>query len=134
MLDPITIKLAQGANYAALTTLFPNGKPQTQVMWVDADNEYLYINTEIHREKYKNVKKDSRISILIWKNNDPFKYVEVRGNVVSSFGGKKARDHIDKLSEKYFNKPYPFKIQTERVVMKVEATKEVFFNIKLEDL
>ena len=44
------------------------------------------------------------------------------------------RDHIDKLSEKYFNKPYPFKIQTERVVMKVEATKEVFFNIKLEDL
>ena len=37
MLDPITIKLAQGANYAALTTLFPNGNPQTQVMWVDAD-------------------------------------------------------------------------------------------------
>ena len=52
MLAPITIKLAQGANYAALTTLFPNGNPQTQVMWVDADENYLYMNTEIHRENY----------------------------------------------------------------------------------
>jgi len=126
MLDPITIKLAQGVNYAALTTLFPNGSPQTQLMWVDSDKEFLYINTEIHREKYKNVDNDSRISILIWKNDDPFKYVEVRGNVVDSFGGQDARNHIDKLSEKYFNKPYPFTVQTERVVLKIKATKEVF--------
>jgi len=133
MLDPITIKLAQGVNYAALTTLFPNGSPQTQLMWVDSDKEFLYVNTEIHREKYKNVNKDSRISILIWKNDDPFKYVEVRGNVVDSFGGQDARNHIDKLSEKYFNKPYPFTVQTERVVLKIKATKEVFFNVKKED-
>ena len=110
MLDPITIKLAQSENYAAMTTLFPNGNPQTQVMWVDADDEFLFVNTEVHREKYKNVEKDSRVSILIWKNDDPFKYVEVRGNVVDSFGGKDAREHIDKLSEKYFKKPYPFKV------------------------
>ena len=133
MLDPITIKLAQGVNYAALTTLFPNGSPQTQLMWVDSDKEFLYINTEIHREKYKNVDKDSRISILIWKNDDPFKYVEVRGNVVDSSGGQDARNNIDKLSEKYFNKPYPFTVQTERVVLKIKATKEVFFNVKKED-
>ena len=133
MLDPITIKLAQGANYAALTTLFPNGSPQTQLMWVDSDKEFLYVNTEIHREKYKNVNKDSRISILIWKNDDPFKYVEVRGNVVDSFGGQDARNHIDKLSKKYFNKPYPFTVQTERAVLKIKATKEVFFNVKKED-
>ena len=133
MLDPITIKLAQSENYAAMTTLFPNGNPQTQVMWVDADDEFLFVNTEVHREKYKNVEKDSRVSILIWKNDDPFKYVEVRGNVVDSFGGKDAREHIDKLSEKYFKKPYPFKVQTERIVLKIKASKEVFFNVKIED-
>ena len=133
MLDPITIKLAQGANYAALTTIFPNGKPQTQVMWVDADENYLYMNTEIHREKYKNIENDSRVSILIWKNDDPFKYVEVRGNVEDSYKGKEARDHIDKLSEKYFKRPYPFTVQTERVVLKIKAVKEVFFNVTIED-
>ncbi len=133
MLDPITIKLAQGPNYAALTTLFTSGSPQTQVMWVDADEEFLFINTEIHREKYKNIERDLRVSVLIWKNDDPFKYVEVRGKVAETIKGKEARDHIDKLSEKYFNKPYPFQIQTERVVMKIKATKEVFFNVKIED-
>ena len=133
MLDPITRKLAQGANYAALTTLFSNGNPQTQVMWVDADENYLYMNTEIHREKYKNIDNDSRVSILIWKNDDPFKYVEVRGNVESTYGGKKARDHIDKLSEKYFKRSYPFTVQTERVVLKIKAAKEVFFNVTIED-
>ena len=133
MLDPITIKLAQGANYAALTTLFPNGNPQTQVTWVDADENYLYMNTEIHREKYKNIENDSRVSILIWKNDDPFKYVEVRGNVEDSYKGKEARDHIDKLSEKYFKRPYPFTVQTERVVLKIKAVKEVFFNVTIED-
>ena len=133
MLDRISIKLAQGANYAALTTLFPNGNPQTQVMWVDADENYLYINTEIHIEKYKNIENDSRVSILIWKNDDPFKYVEVRGNVEDSYKGKEARDHIDKLSEKYFKRPYPFTVQTERVVLKIKAVKEIFFNVTIED-
>ena len=102
-------------------------------MWVDADENYLYMNTEIHREKYKNIENDSRVSILIWKNDDPFKYVEVRGNVEDSYKRKDARDHIDKLSEKYFKRPYPFTVQTERVVLKIKAVKEVFFNVTIED-
>ena len=133
MLNPITIKIAQNPNYAALTTLFSNGSPQTQVMWIDSDDEFLYVNTEIHRKKYKNIINDPRVSVMIWKNDDPFKYVEVRGDIVDSYGGKEARDHIDKLSEKYFHKPYPFEVQTERIVLKIQATKEIFFNIALND-
>ena len=36
-LDIKTIKMAQGPNYAALTTLFEDGSPQTHTMWVDTD-------------------------------------------------------------------------------------------------
>ena len=133
MLNPITIKIAQNPNYAALTTLFSNGSPQTQIMWIDSDDEFLYVNTEIHRKKYKNIINDPRVSVMIWKNDDPFKYVEVRGDIVDSYGGKEARDHIDKLSEKYFRKPYPFEVQTERIVLKIQAAKEIFFNITLDD-
>ena len=48
-LDSKTISLAKGPNYAAFTTLFSDGIPQTHVMWVDTDGENLLINTEIHR-------------------------------------------------------------------------------------
>ena len=29
--------------------------------------------------------------------------------------------------------PYPFEVQTERIVLKIQAAKEIFFNITLDD-
>ena len=132
-LDIKTIKMAQGPNYAALTTLFEDGSPQTHTMWVDTDGEHLLINTEIHRVKYKNIKKDPRVSVMIWKHDDAFKFVEVRGKVVDEITGDEAVANIQDLSEKYFGKPYPFSIQTERIVLKILAEREFFFNIREED-
>ena len=132
-LDNKTLLMADGPNYAALTTLFKNGIPQTHVMWVDTDGENILINTEIHRVKYKNVKIDPRVTVMIWKHDNPFKFVEIRGEVIGEITGQEARDNIDKLSEKYWNKPYPFPIQTERIVLIIKSNKEVIFNLKDED-
>jgi hypothetical protein len=52
MLDEVAKKLAQDPNFAAFTTLSPSGQPMTHVMWVDADDDHLLINTEVHRQKY----------------------------------------------------------------------------------
>ena len=98
-LDNKTIQMASGPNYAALTTLFNDGVPQTHVMWVDTDGKNILINTEIHRFKYKNVLKDPRVTVMIWKHDNPFKFVEVRGVVVGEITGQDARDNIDRLSD-----------------------------------
>jgi general stress protein 26 len=37
-LHAMVLELDRGQNLAALTTLLSNGHPQTQVMWVDADD------------------------------------------------------------------------------------------------
>ena len=132
-LDNKTLLMAAEPNYAALTTLFKNGVPQTHVMWVDTDGENILINTEIHRVKYKNVKIDPRVTVMIWKHDNPFKFVEIRGEVIGEITGKEARDNIDKLSNKYWDKPYPFPIQTERIVLVIKPNKEVIFNLKDED-
>ena len=102
-------------------------------MWVDTDGENILINTEIHRVKYKNVIIDPRVTVMIWKHDNPFKFVEIRGEVIGEITGQEARDNIDKLSEKYWNKPYPFPIQTERIVLIIKSNKEVIFNLKDED-
>ena len=132
-LDEKTIKMAKGPNYAALTTLFKDGSPQTHTMWVDTDGEHILINTEIHRVKYKNIKNDPRVSVMIWKHDDPFKFVEIRGKVIGEITGEDAEKNSQSLSNKYFGKPYPFPIQTERIVLKILAEREFFFNIKDED-
>ena len=132
-LDKKTIQMASGPNYATLTTIFKNGVPQTHVMWVDTDGENILINTEIHRFKYKNILKDPRVTVTIWKHDNPFKFVEVRGEVIAEITGQEARDNIDKLSQKYWEKPYPFPIQSERIVLVIKSNKEVMFNLKDED-
>ena len=132
-LDNKRIQMASGPNYATLTTLFKNGVPQTHVMWVDTDGENILINTEIHRFKYKNILKDPRVTVTIWKHDNPFKFVEVRGEVIAEITGQEARDNIDKLSQKYWEKPYPFPIQSERIVLVIKSNKEVMFNLKDED-
>ena len=124
-LDDAVKQAAQAANFAAMTTLMPDGQPQTQVMWVDADDEHLLINTEVHRAKYKNVQRDPRVSVCIIDKENPYKYAEVRGDVVGEVRGQEARDDIDRLSQKYNGTDYdPSAIQGERVILKIRPDRQ----------
>ena len=123
--QPMVLELARGRNFAALTTLLPGGHPQTQVMWVDADERHLLINTEVHRQKFRNVERDPRVTVTIWDMEDPYRFVEVRGEVVEKVKGQEARDHIDDLSHKYRGKPYQTQIQSERVVLRIAPSRQI---------
>ena len=122
---PMVLELARGQNFAALTTLLPGGHPQTQVMWVDANEQYLLVNTEVHRQKFRNVERDPRVTVTIWDMKDPYRFVEVRGKVVGKVKGREAREHIDELSHKYRGEPYQTSIQSERVVLRIAPSRQV---------
>jgi PPOX class probable F420-dependent enzyme len=125
MLEDNVKSLAQGKNFAAFTTLLPGGQPMTHIMWVDADEECLLINTEVHRQKFKNISRDPRVTVTVFDSGNPYKYVEVRGRVTEEVKGQQARDHIDKLSDKYVGKPYdPAAIKSERVILRVTPERQ----------
>jgi PPOX class probable F420-dependent enzyme len=125
MLDDRIQQLAtQGRNIAAVTTLMPDGTPQTTPLWVDADGEHLLLNTEVHRQKYKNVARDPRVTVTIWDVAQPFVYGEVRGEVIETVTGPDARAHIDQLSQKYVGHDYANPIQSERVILKVAPKRQ----------
>lgn len=124
-LDPATRAMAQGKNFATLTTMLPSGYPMTHVMWVDADDDHILINTEVHRTKYKNVQRDKRVTVCIIDRDNPYQYAEVRGDVVDEVHGQAARDDIDRLSRKYNGTDYdPSAIQTERVILKIKPVEK----------
>ena len=60
-------------------------------MWVDADDEHVLINTEVHRAKYRNVQADPRVTVTIWDRESPYRYVEVRGRVTGEVRGEQDR-------------------------------------------
>jgi PPOX class probable F420-dependent enzyme len=117
-LHPDTVELARGANYGSITTMLPSGRLQTQVIWVHTDGQRLVVNTEVHRQKFKNVEQDPRVTLTIRDEQDPYRYAEVRGRVVETVGGQRAHDNIDELSQKYQGQDYdPDSIKSERVML-----------------
>ncbi len=112
--------LAQAANFAALTVRLRSGDAMTHVMWVDADDDHVLINTEVHRAKFKAIERDPRVTVTIWVQDDPYTYGEVRGRVVEMIRGPEARAHIDALSQKYRSRDFdPGNITSERVILKI---------------
>jgi PPOX class probable F420-dependent enzyme len=124
MLDDATKKLAQGPTIAAVSTLLPDGTSMTHPVWIDADDEYLIFNTETGRQKFRNIRRDPRVTLLMWDPANPQSYVEVRGEVADTVTGPEARAHIDQLSRKYTGRDYANPIGTERVIVKVGPLKE----------
>jgi PPOX class probable F420-dependent enzyme len=124
MIYPDVKTLAKGKNFAAFTTLLPDGQPMTHVMWVDADDRHILINSEMGRQKVRNVTKDPRVTVTIIDSASPYRYAEVRGTVVEQVRGPRARAHIDELSEKYTGRPYQNEIKTERVLLVIAPERQ----------
>ncbi|WP_432547194.1 TIGR03618 family F420-dependent PPOX class oxidoreductase [Kineococcus sp. SYSU DK004] len=117
-LHPTTEELASGPNFAAMSTLLPSGRVQTQYVWVGVDGGRLYVNTEVHRQKFLDLERDARVTIAIRDEQNPYRYAEVRGTAGDVERGQAARDRIDELSQKYEGRPYPpEQIKTERVTV-----------------
>lgn len=120
MLDSTAKELARGKPVATLTSLLPGGQPITHVVWVDLEGDTLVVNTEVARQKYKNVVRDPRVSLTLIDPENPYVYAEVRGKVVETVNGTEAREHVDRLSEKYTGGPYKNPIGSDRVILRIE--------------
>lgn len=126
MLEEKARQLLSEPNFGVLTTLLPDGQPQTHMVWVGTDGEHVLVNTEVHRQKARNAKRDSRATILIFDRNDMWSWVEIRGEVVELVTGPEARSHIDELANKYLGvDEYPNPIQSERVILKIAPARQL---------
>jgi PPOX class probable F420-dependent enzyme len=128
LLEAGVYELAQGPNFAVVTTVNSNGSVQAQPLWIDCDEDHILINTELHRHRVKNLQRDPNVTVCIVSAGGWMHWGEVRGTLVEIIKGQVARDHIDQLSMKYTGKPYGNPIQSERVILKVKPDRQVFIN------
>ncbi len=90
--------------FAILTTLMPDGQPQSTVVWVDYDGEYVRFNTARGRQKHKNLQRDPRVSIALIDPTTGYRWMELRGTAEELKDG--GREHIEQLSWKYEGQKY----------------------------
>jgi PPOX class probable F420-dependent enzyme len=82
-----------------VTTLQPDGMPQSTVVWVDVDEEGVSVNTAYGRVKPRNLERDPRLSLVVVDPNDPYRWFKLSGTGTLVDDG--ADEQIDRLSKKY---------------------------------
>ena len=118
------LDLFQKKAFGSLSTLMPDGSPQTTPVWVDYQNGDIWVNSALGRQKDKNVRRDARVSIAIIDPDNTYRYVEVRGRV-AQITEDGADAHINKMAKKYLGQDiYPFRQPGEkRVLYKIKIEK-----------
>ena len=92
--------LFQEPVHGVLTTMMPGGTPQSSIVWVDYDGEYILINTTLERQKGRNMQANPKVTILVIDPQDSSRWIEVRGQV-REMTRDCADAHADKLTQRY---------------------------------
>lgn len=99
-IPPAFLDLINAPPVAALTTLMPDGQPQTTVVWCDFDGTFVRVNTMRGFRKEKNMRLNPRVTLLCYDPRQPLRYLEVRGTVVEMTESG-AMEHLDALGRRY---------------------------------
>jgi PPOX class probable F420-dependent enzyme len=130
-LDADVRRLLDAPNFAALSTLMPDGSPKVEPIWVGRDGDHLLIATDSRGIKGKNLERDKRVALSITNFDNPYEQALIRGRVIET------RDDndltvLDGLSKQYLNKPFPRRKWSSRVVYVVEAEIARYYKSPLE--
>ena len=102
-----------------LATTMQDGSPQVSPVWFSIDGEYVLINTNQGRTKDKNMKARPRVAMVIQDSNNQDRYLGMRGEVVE-FTREGADEHINRLSLKYYNKPWTYREGQRRIIYRIK--------------
>jgi PPOX class probable F420-dependent enzyme len=103
--DDTTRQLVDGANFAVLATVNPDGSPQTSVIWVGLDGDAVVFSSTTARKKTRNIVRNPRVSITVIDSANPYRTVEIRGK--AEVIDDPTREVGRRLSHKYVGQDPP---------------------------
>lgn len=124
-------RLLDGANFAHLATLMPDGSPHSVPVWVGRDGDRIVICTGESSLKARNTRRDPRVALSLLDFRDPYVEVQLRGRVIERRPDSDLKI-LDPISMKYIGKPYPFRNPVGRVALIIEIDKARYTKLPLE--
>jgi PPOX class probable F420-dependent enzyme len=86
-----------------LTTMLPDGQPQSSLVWVDHDGTCARVNTTLERRKGRDLLANPAVALLVVDPDDTSRFVQVRGEAELVTEG--AEEHLDALTRQYTRHP-----------------------------
>lgn len=115
--------------HGVLTTMMPDGQPQSSLVWCDYDGECARVHTTAERQKGRNLRANPRATLLVIDPDDTSRYIEIRGTAELVEDG--ALTHLDAITRQYTTHPgyygyiYPEaqRDRETRLIARIHATK-----------
>ncbi|MBW3633118.1 MAG: PPOX class F420-dependent oxidoreductase [Chloroflexi bacterium] len=76
--------LLSGTRTAALATVRADGRPHVAPVWFTLDGDDLLFNTGEETVKGTNLRRDTRVALMVDDEEPPFAFVSIEGNVTLS--------------------------------------------------
>lgn len=97
------LDLLERAICGVLTTMGPDGQPESSLVWVDHDGECARVNTTLERRKGRNLLANPKVSLLVVDPDNTSRFIQVRGDAELLVDG--ALEHLDQLTRAYTRHP-----------------------------
>jgi PPOX class probable F420-dependent enzyme len=115
--------------HGILTTMEPDGQPQSSLVWVDYDGQSALVNTTRERRKGRNMAANPRVSLLVVDPSNSGRFIQIRG--LAECDEDRALEHLDRVTRKYTRHPcyygyvYPVEQQAKetRIIVRIQASR-----------
>jgi PPOX class probable F420-dependent enzyme len=97
------LDLLEGAYAAALTTVTPDGQLHITPVWCNLDGDDILVNTMRGFRKERNMRANSKVTLLVADPTQPLRHIEVRGAVVE-MTETGAEEHLNQLTRLYLGR------------------------------
>jgi PPOX class probable F420-dependent enzyme len=115
-------RLLDGANFAMVATVGPNGQPHSSVVWIDRDGDTVVFSLTADKQKARNLARDPQVSVSLFDLKNPYDSVEIRGTVALVEDPEKSLP--ERLSRKYLGEsPPPEPADIVRLVARITPSK-----------
>ena len=118
-------KLVDGPNFAHLSTIMPDGSPQSAPVWVLRDGDRILVGTSESSLKVKNTRRDPRVALSIVDFADPYTEAQLRGRVVEHRPDPDLAVK-DVTARKYTGKPFPWRNPEGSLALVIEVDRARF--------
>jgi PPOX class probable F420-dependent enzyme len=111
-------ELLDARNFATVSTLNPDGGPQSSVVWILRDGNTVLFSSTATRQKTRNLARDPRVSLTVFDTGNPYSSLEIRGTAELTDDRDKALPR--RLSWKYLDEDPPAEPDSiRRVIVRV---------------
>ena len=122
--EALARELLAGPNFAHLGTVNADGSVQVSPLWVDLEDGLPVFNTAEGRVKWRNMRRDPRVTLEVIDYKDGYRAVEIRGVIRMTLDD--AEDHINRLALKYTDEGFAYTPGQVRVKVFVEPQRFIY--------